>query len=257
VITKIIRHVRQGTLVTALHLRIVKSLKNYRLVLKDLIGASKSNIYHGEIAAGYLDKRAHSRKWQAEQEIMQELLNQLPNGISVLDVPFGTGRFVRMYLNKKMSVTGIDISPDMISAAKKALGKDYLKCEISVGSADSLPFERERFDLVVCCRFISMLPLQTAEKVLSEFHRVSREKLIIYMNVRKPHADLSMRIEQIWMLFSGRPRYKNRLGGNMEEKAFLELLESCGFSIRDRRVIVDLPKSTYLFYLLDKQSARH
>ncbi len=43
----------------------------------------------------------------------------MPEGIKVLDVPFGTGRFVQMFLEKKMEIHGIDISEDMYVAAKE------------------------------------------------------------------------------------------------------------------------------------------
>lgn len=220
-------------------------------------GADESraaDAYHGAKAENYVERRLKEEKWHIEQALIQELLNDVPDGSSVLDVPFGTGRFVEMYLQKEMDVHGLDISKDMLAAARKALGDAFDKCDARIGSADSLPYDDNRFDLVVCCRFLGLVPFRMATKVLSELHRVSRGRVILYMNVRKPVFDWSRLRGGVKQLFGGSPEYFKRMGGNIEEGAFLDLLDRTGFDVSGKRLIVDAPKNTYVFYVLDKRS---
>jgi ubiquinone/menaquinone biosynthesis C-methylase UbiE len=98
---------------------------------------------------------------------MQKFLSEIPDGSTVLDVPFGTGRFIEFYLKKNMSVYGIDISKDMLDIAREHLGDHYNQCNISVGSAEHLPFENDFFDLLVSCRFLTLIPMAMVKKVLS------------------------------------------------------------------------------------------
>jgi hypothetical protein len=52
--------------------------------------------FRGAVATNYLAERIHKPIWQLEQHAMRRLLSSLPDGLSVLDVPFGTGRFAEL-----------------------------------------------------------------------------------------------------------------------------------------------------------------
>ena len=242
-LSKILRHARQGTLLKA----IGRKIFGYRSV-----DESAADAYYGDKAAMYVEKRLKEEKWHREQSIIWDLLNDVPDGSSVLDVPFGTGRFVEMYLQKGMSVHGLDISKDMLAAARQALGEDCHKCELHLGSADALPFDDDRFDLTVCCRFLGLIPFRMATKVLSELHRVSKSRVILYMNVRKDVFDWSRLVERVLVGLGSAPRYFKTLSGNIDEDRFLGMLKETGFHVQDKRVIRDDPKNTYLFYVLSK-----
>lgn len=244
-LSRIFEHLRQGTLLIAIGRKISG---------RHTAEKAGADAYYGQKASTYVEKRLKEDKWHAEQAIIGELLDDVPNGISVLDVPFGTGRFVPMYLEKNMSVHGVEISSDMLAAAKKALGSNYDRCDLHIGSADSLQFIDDKFDLIVCCRFLGLIPLLMAKNVLSEFHRVSKSRVILYMNVRKSGFDFSRLVERVRMLLGGSPRYSKMLSGNIDEPEFLSILEESGFQVHDRRVIRDAPKSTYVFYVLGKLS---
>ena len=58
------------------------------------------NSYNKRTAKSYLKIRTNTKEWRSEQQIVERLLKDLPDGIKVLDIPFGTGRFVNMYLEK-------------------------------------------------------------------------------------------------------------------------------------------------------------
>jgi ubiquinone/menaquinone biosynthesis C-methylase UbiE len=197
--------------------------------------------YRGGTAKNYLDKRLKQELWHREQAIVEELLASVPHGSRVLDVAFGTGRFVEMYLRKGMSVYGIDISADMLAAAQDALGPSYHQCQIQLGSADSLPYESEFFDLVVCFRFFGLISFDMAERVLSEMHRVSKGPVIIRVPVRNratppPPA----------------PKRTDPVQGRLYEHELVALFARFGFAVVEQRMIAEREKVSYVVYVITK-----
>lgn len=171
-------HYRNGTLWFALSRKLGKIGRTYR--------KPKGNQYYGDVAEGYTERRSKQDWWHTEQAIMRELLRDVPDGCSVLDVPFGTGRFVPYYLEKGMSVHGIDISDAMIAAAGKELGAQFEKCTVKVGDATQLPYPDASFDLVVSFRFLdTILSFGDTKKALAEFARVTKSRAILEISVRK------------------------------------------------------------------------
>jgi SAM-dependent methyltransferase len=85
-----------------------------------------------------------------------------------LDVGCGEGRFCRMLKSHGVDVVGIDPTPALLAAARRRdVGGTYLKAR-----AESLPFRREAFDLVVS--YLSLIDIPDAEAAVSEMARVLR-----------------------------------------------------------------------------------
>jgi ubiquinone/menaquinone biosynthesis C-methylase UbiE len=227
---KVLRHARQGTLLQAVRRKLGAQAQQ----------GDEHNHYHGDVAKGYLDKRLQQASWHREQEVVQALLNGLPDGIKVLDVAIGTGRFVPMYLAKNMSVDGIDISADMLAAAREALGPDFDRCRMTLGSADALPYEDQRFDLVVCFRFFGLIPLSMARRVLTQIERVSRGPMIIRVPVRKSDAPATQ------------VREDQPVQGQMREAELADLFSQYGYQIAARHVVEDRPRKEFVVYLLNR-----
>lgn len=150
-------------------------------------------MYHGERAENYLRDRTGQSYWRLEQDTVGKLISEFPEGIRVLDMPVGTGRFVPFYLARKMEVFGMDASDDMIGVAKKELGEDSGRCKMEVGDALGLSYDSEYFDIVVCFRFLShVLSYEQAKVSLSELSRVGRGQWLIQLRVRRNDvADVS------------------------------------------------------------------
>ena len=215
--------------------------------------------YYGEKAKNYLKDRTHQGKWQKEQLIIQELLSKEPDGITVLDVPLGTGRFVDYYLKKNMTVYGLDISKDMLDAAKYILGSSYDKCDIKIGSADCLPYDDNQFDLIVSCRFFTILSLDMARKVLAEFQRVSKSKAYINIKFKKDTAINNSRWKRwkdsVIYLAGGTPGWvkKKNMKEYISEKELRDTFENFGFKIEDKLTIEEKIDSEYSFFILEKK----
>lgn len=141
---------------------------------------AKGDRYYGNAAARYEKKRKKQDWWHVEQTEMQALLAELPDGLSVVDIPFGTGRFVPYYLAKNFKVAGLDASHEMLASAKASLGEDYDRCTAITGSAMNLPYADGQFDMLVSTRFLrDIILFADAKKALAEFVRVAKTHLII------------------------------------------------------------------------------
>jgi 2-polyprenyl-3-methyl-5-hydroxy-6-metoxy-1,4-benzoquinol methylase len=175
----IVNHVRQGTL--------IKRLLKGPTENSSAKGASPvGNVYHGERAENYLRDRTGQSYWRLEQDTVGKLIGEFPEGIRVLDMPIGTGRFAPFYLAKNMEVFGLDASDDMIGVAKRELGQDLDRCNFEIGDALELPYENDYFDLVVCFRFLShVLSYEQAKTSLGELARVGRGQWMIQFRVRR------------------------------------------------------------------------
>jgi ubiquinone/menaquinone biosynthesis C-methylase UbiE len=81
---------------------------------------------------------------------IRPLLN-LQDGMRLLDSGCGTGSLLKELSEsgKELNLYGIDLSPEMIEAARVKL-KDEKHIELYEGSAADLPFQSNYFDYVVC-----------------------------------------------------------------------------------------------------------
>lgn len=87
----------------------------------------------------------------------------------VLDVAVGTGRNLPHY-SSRTTLTGIDLSPAMLSIARQRatdLGRDI---ELMQGDAEHLPFDDDSFDSVVCA--ISLCSIPNPVAAIGEMKRV-------------------------------------------------------------------------------------
>jgi ubiquinone/menaquinone biosynthesis C-methylase UbiE len=231
---KVATHARQGTLFARLWER-ARTLGRREKADPDH--------YHGDVAKGYLEKRLQQQSWHREQEIVRELIQELPLGMKVLDVPFGTGRFVDMFLERNMDIYGVDISQDMLNAAKEALGPAYDRCKVHLGSAEKLPYDDKFFDLVVCFRFFGLISFAMARNVLREIHRVLRDKAIIRVPVRNDSVLLENR----------KPKSYESVQGQLSEQELLAMFNDFGFDVVTTRTIEEREKVTYKVYLLKRR----
>ncbi len=133
----------------------------------------RPDVYYGAIAENYESSRSVKSKWKEEQAAFAEFLTDGP----VLDVPFGTGRFVPIYRAKKLSFTGIDISTDMLAVARRT----YPGIEPVLGSAFDLRYGDNEFATAVCVRFLEWLPLERAKTVLDRLRKIAAQ-LIVTIN---------------------------------------------------------------------------
>jgi ubiquinone/menaquinone biosynthesis C-methylase UbiE len=103
----------------------------------------------------------------------------------VLEIAIGTGRNLPYY-PADARVTGLDLTPAMLTLAREraaALGRDVA---LHVGDAEALPFPAASFDTVVATLALGSIP--HVDRALAEVRRVLRPggKLVLLDHVRSP-----------------------------------------------------------------------
>jgi SAM-dependent methyltransferase len=212
-----------------------------------LVAPSKANPdhYHGDVARDYLDKRLKQKYWHVEQQVVRDLLRKLPRGCGVLDVPVGTGRFVEMCHDCDMTVTGLDISQDMLDVARQTLGDErYQRCRMIRGSAEEMPFNDAEFDIVICFRFFGLIPLDLSRRVMGELRRVARRWVVIRIPVRKDSAPPPPPLLGT-----------EAVGGRIYEREVIGMFAAHGLLVQERHCVEERDDVSYLVYLLNVRDA--
>lgn len=126
------------------------------------------------------------------------------NNISVLDVgcSWGAVAFGAAAVERVYKVTGIDVEEEAIILAREIVCSNILDVRIAgktvfiVSPAEKLPFENEKFDLVICHTVLEHV--NDVEKVIKEMYRVLKPGGLIYLEAPnyvwpyEPHI-------QMWM----------------------------------------------------------
>lgn len=189
----------------------------------------KGDQYYGRTARNYEKVRTKQEWWGVEQQEMKSLLEKLPEGLSVIDIPFGTGRFVPYYLERGFKVHGLDASDEMIATAKTILGEDFDKCETKQGLSTELPYADGEFDLLVSTRFLrDIILFSDVKKTMSEFARVTTRFAIIQLGIRT--------VEPFVI-----PPDDERMNSRMSWQQTDAFLESYGFHRIDNRNVKTAP----------------
>ena len=121
-----------------------------------------------------------------EKNFSKIFTNKIKKNHTVLDVGCGTGRLTKNLLKKTKKVYALDNSREMLSYAPKS-AKLYL------GSAFNLPFEKNKFDLVVSMDLI--LHFKNYKKIIDEMIRVTKKKGYIIFNIgNREHLNFSKKV---------------------------------------------------------------
>lgn len=78
--------------------------------------------------------------------------------LSLLDIGCGGGFLTEEYARLGCQVTGIDISPRSIAAARAHARQENLSIDYQIGSASVLAYEGEHFEIVSCCDVLEHIP---------------------------------------------------------------------------------------------------
>jgi len=112
-------------------------------------------------------------------------------GQRVLDVGCGTGYFAGLLadaVGPDGLVVGVDASSEMIEYASGHHAR-HGNCEFQRGTAESLSFPRDQFDVVVSSLFMHHLPADVQITALREFRRVLRPGgTLLIAEAHVPHA---------------------------------------------------------------------
>jgi ubiquinone/menaquinone biosynthesis C-methylase UbiE len=121
--------------------------------------------YYDDFSRGYERERAAGYH-RLLDDLEVSVAAPLARGGRVLEVGCGTGLILARLAPEAASAYGVDLSPNMLQGAR-ARG-----LSVALGSATSLPFPDDSFDLV--CSFKVLAHVPEIEKALREIARVTR-----------------------------------------------------------------------------------
>jgi len=113
---------------------------------------------------------------QNEKRCIRSLLQLVPAGSLLLDVPCGTGRFHELLRQHGCRILAADISPEMLNLARAGgLAEDYL-----LADAENLGLPAQAVDGVFCIRLFHHIgDPQTRARLFREFARVTRRWVLV------------------------------------------------------------------------------
>lgn len=119
----------------------------------------------------------YDRKWgRYSAATLSKALEAIPidEASSLLDVACGTGLLADMLRRQRpqLSITGIDISPQMLEKATQRIPPVPGKVTWALGTAEQLPVASAQFDVLTCTNAFHLV--QDTPKALAEFHRALR-----------------------------------------------------------------------------------
>ena len=142
----------------------------------------EANRYVGTTASNYDEKRKKKKGWKISEDIIFRLLEEIAakrKGLTVLDVPVGTGRFFDVYKKLSLNVIGIDISEDMLKLAQKKSND----VDLRKGSILNLPSDI-KVNIVICYGFLHLVTIEDVKKVIHSISQVNADHVIISATVK-------------------------------------------------------------------------
>lgn len=108
------------------------------------------------------------------------LLDQAPlsNESHILDVACGTGTLIMMIKSRfpLAGVTGIDGDPAILELAQRKFERAAVSIQLDRGLSYEMPYENDRFDVVLSTLFFHHLDYAAKERTAQEIYRVLRPK---------------------------------------------------------------------------------
>jgi len=117
---------------------------------------------------------------------------------NVLIPGVGYGRNVKPFLDKGMSVTGIEISETAIALARTQLG---LEIPIYQGSVADMPYDSRHYEGIFCYGLIYLLAAEGREKLIRDCHRQlapGGQMIFTLISKKAPMYGLGTRIGEDW-----------------------------------------------------------
>lgn len=113
-------------------------------------------------------------------------LTEIQDGERIVEIACGTGQVFNEIVKRNSSGynLGIDLSPDMLSKARKLLRKaDQQHYELREGDVFNLQIKNESFDKLVNNFMIDIMPEDRFDSILHEFYRILKPNGIAVISV--------------------------------------------------------------------------
>lgn len=186
-----------------------KSTEKAKLAFSEKYDRTHAEAYHQKHRQG-LGRRLSN--WR-EVQLARRALHLAGDPGSVLDLPCGAGRFWPMLMeNASRTVIGADYSAGMLDVASAAY-PEYFPARISClqTSAFDIDLPDNAVDCIFCMRLLHHVgEAADRSQLLREFHRVSRDTVIISLWVDGNYKAWRRRKLEAFRRSRGEPDPKNR-----------------------------------------------
>jgi 2-polyprenyl-3-methyl-5-hydroxy-6-metoxy-1,4-benzoquinol methylase len=184
--------------------------------------------------------KEYSQDWLSQQEPIDiyDLVKRyfIPNG-ETADIGCGNGRDVNWLTQSGFSVTGFDISEELLQIARSLYPKSLFKNA-------SLPELKEietKFDNIFCETVIMHLPLNLISLAIENLKRILKPNGVIYLS---------------WRVTEGEDRRQNdgRLYSAFDSETVLKLFDKSGFLFTEDKISLSSQKRVFRLIWKQKQS---
>ena len=178
--------------------------------------------------------KAGSSLRQADRVLRAPVVRTKPSTVGVL-ASFGSHPRVAIgtalnlpYYAKDVRLTGLDISPEMLTVARRRAAEARRDIDLREGDAHSLPFEEGSFDAVVCTYSLCNIPDPLL--AVNEMKRVLKPggRLILVDHIRAA-------MKPVFWLQKGIEFFSARLEGEHATRRPLEQVKSAGLEVVERQ----------------------
>ena len=153
----------------------------------------------GLAATWYARLRGSESQIKAKQRQALQLTARLPRRARVLDVACGPGYLaIEIARLKRFAVAGLDISGPFVDIAREGALKAGVNVDFRQGEVESMSFDDERFDLVICQS--AFKDFNQPATALDEMYRVLRRgasAIIQDMNAEASRADIDREVNRM------------------------------------------------------------
>jgi demethylmenaquinone methyltransferase/2-methoxy-6-polyprenyl-1,4-benzoquinol methylase len=159
------------------------------------------------------------------------LARLIPNeDLRILDVCFGTGNNTLLVAknNDKNTITGLDLSADMLEVANRKIRKQGLSNieTIRMDAAD-MDLDDESFDVATSAFGLHEMEYPVMKSIIKEMHRVLRKGGKLYLvDYRIQDTAVKRLFFRVYLLLSSPPHVKDFLKYDWEA-----IMKECGFLI--------------------------
>ncbi len=179
------------------------SLANYA---EDLQGLKAVDERRRELTRTYFDSikdpgelQSHCLNGSVYRNIVLDLLPK--HAEKALDIGTGAGLLLPELLKRIERVVAIDSSTTMLDMARKAVGKEAVRCEFRLGDLGNLPVADQEVDLVIACMVLHHL--SNPKDTIHEAYRVLRPGGRLVVVDLHEHEDDAFRetMADLWLGF--------------------------------------------------------
>ncbi len=188
----------------------------------------------------WADKYTGSWVESFEQNHLIEMMGNI-KGKTALDVGCGAGRNIIKLAHKGAKVTGIDISPKIISEAQQRLHKKKIDATLFVGNLTKLRFPNETFDAIIASSVLDHI--KNLEPVFKEFGRVLKKKGIFLYSGLHPDADIML--HAAWFTKNNTRYFLEEYSHSFEE---IKQLARKNFLVQTKALILHLSNKQKTLY---------